>query len=669
MAQTTSAQQLYDLLVSRNFDPELLDSAGRPSSNPAETDVFSFDFTTESGNDYGTVVVMLNEDNDMELYFGDNIGRGMEADDKQEWFDFLYQLRMFAKRNLMSFGLKNLNRLRYSMQGQAAIKEGLFESWSGTRTQSWNGKQTEARLMIKHKRPLGETDARFRYVESLFVETAEGERYKLPFTKLSGGRAMVEHVRNGGKPYDLRGQHIAEMVNELNVLSRFRRANHGKIFEGDTAQLIEQTNSYYETAQRTLKSLSTRNGYTTYFESWNPEEVTEQDMVIEGLKHLFVTQTLDQRIEEALPILARIQQGTEMKEANIFEAWVDRIVEGTWAVPDTPEKRDTLRELMSKEFPVGADATNATEQLYDLIGDDELFDQLENLAQQNPDADCRQVVYDRMQELADNPDIAEVMASFTMDADTPVEPAEPVQEGRMGDVAAMYDDWINSEYAPMDDEAGDDKAVMGKAIAFLRGAVPDDKIEPIAQLMAQQYHGGDFDLAESEYDYGSDLATILKRAGVDDTVIAAPDYETTDYEDEVDEGMLGGIGGGAAGAMAGASLGGIPGAIIGGLLGAGAGDSLTDEAEETDEGWKGQLAGGALGTLAGGAVGGPIGAALGGTAGQMIGDKLGGEEETDESAPLQGQYGHSGKMKKFESIESDVVSRLKELSGLLRTDK
>jgi hypothetical protein len=108
MAQHTPAQQLYDLLVSRNFDPELLDSTGRPSQDPSDTEIFSFDFQTESGNDYGTVVVMLGDNNDMEIYFGDNIGRGMEVDDKKEWFDFLYQLRMFAKRNLMTFGLKNL---------------------------------------------------------------------------------------------------------------------------------------------------------------------------------------------------------------------------------------------------------------------------------------------------------------------------------------------------------------------------------------------------------------------------------------------------------------------------------------------------------------------------------------------------------------------------------
>jgi len=187
MAAQNTAQQLYDLLVSRNFDPELLDSAGRPSQDPGETEVFSFDFQTENGNDYGTVVVMLGDENNMEIYFGDNIGRGMESDDKKEWFDFLYQLRMFAKRNLMSFGLKNLNRLRYSMQGQAAIKEGLFESWQGKKDVSWNAGATESRLVIKHKRSLGEGEARFRYVESLFIETAEGERYKLPFRNLTAG--------------------------------------------------------------------------------------------------------------------------------------------------------------------------------------------------------------------------------------------------------------------------------------------------------------------------------------------------------------------------------------------------------------------------------------------------------------------------------------------------
>jgi hypothetical protein len=315
------------------------------------------------------------------------------------------------------------------MQGQAAIKEGLFESWRGTRTVSYNDKPEAVRLMIKHKKPIGEGDARYRYVESLYVETTDGERFKLPFTKLAGGRAMVEHVRNGGKPYDARGQHIVAVVEELNVLSRFRRANHGQVFEGNTAELISETNAYYENLNRVLKGLGTHRGYTNYFESWNPAEITEQDVVIESIKNLFVRETIDTRIEQALPVLAKIQkQGQAMKEANIFEAWANRLVEGTWSTPDTPEKQAQLVELLSKEFPVGADATNATEQLYDLIGDDILFDQLETLADQNADADARQIVYNRLEELSDDPAIAEVLNQLNIDTDTPAETEDPADQ-------------------------------------------------------------------------------------------------------------------------------------------------------------------------------------------------------------------------------------------------
>ena len=429
MAQNTSANQLFDLLVSRNFDPELLDSAGKPANNPSEAEEFSIDFTTESGNDYGTVVIMIGNDNNLEVYFGDNVGKSMEGQDKQEWFGFLEQLKNFSTRNLMSFGLKNLNRLRYSMQGQAAIKEGLFESWRGTKTVSYNDKPEAVRLMIRHKKPIGEGDARYRYIESLYVETTDGERFKLPFTKLAGGRAMCEHIRNGGRPYDARGQHIVSVVEELNVLSRFRRANHGQVFEGNTAELISETNAYYENLNRVLKGLSTHRGYTNYFESWNPAEITEQDVVIESIKNLFVRETIDTRIEQALPVLARIQQqGQAMKEAHIFEAWANRLVEGTWSTPDTPEKQAQLVELLSAEFPVGADATNATEQLYDLIGDDVLFDQLETLADQDADADARQIVYNRLQELSDDPSVAKVLTQLNIDTDTPAEVEDPADE-------------------------------------------------------------------------------------------------------------------------------------------------------------------------------------------------------------------------------------------------
>jgi hypothetical protein len=446
MSQNNANQKLNDLLISKNFDPQSLDSQGKPAISPAEADLFSFDYKGNSGQDYGTVVIMLDDENDLNVYFGDNIGKSMESDDKKGWFDFLYQLRMFAKRNLFSFSLQNLNKLKYSMQGQAAINEGLFESWSGTKTQSWNGADTEARLMIKHKRAIGENDARFRYVDSLFVETAEGERYKLPFTKLSAGRAMLEHVRQGGKPYDIRGQHIATIVNEMNLLSRFKRANQGKIFEGETQHLVEQATHYYETLQNNLKSLGSKTGYNKYFETWDPAALTDEDVIIEDLRHMFIEQNIDSRIEQALPLLAKLQREQTMKEANIFEDWTNLILEGTWTIPDTKEKQSALVQLLSQELPVGPDATNATELLYDILGDDELFDRLEELAEQDANADAREIILNRLEELKNNPSIAQVIGRLK----TPEADQEELDEYAGG--VGFRREFKNGEWIPVSNQ-------------------------------------------------------------------------------------------------------------------------------------------------------------------------------------------------------------------------
>jgi hypothetical protein len=534
MAQQTPALKLFDLLISRDFDPEMLDSSGKAAPDPAEAEIFSFDFRAESGKDYGTVVVMLGDDNDLEVYCADNVGKTMEGSDKTDWFQFLQQLKNFAVRNFMSFSTKNLNRLRYSMQGQAAIKEGLFESWTGRKDVSYNAGPNESRLMIKHKRSLGEGEARFRYVESLFIETADGERYKLPFKNLTAGKAMLEHVRNGGRPYDMRGAHIVEMISELNVLSRFRRANHGKLLEGDTATLVEQTNTYYENLQRNLKSLTHRRGYDAYFEAWEPSEITEEEMVIEGLKHLFVTQSIDQRIEDALPLIAKIQQQENaMKEANIFEAWANNLTEGTWQLPDTPEKQAKLLELLSTDLPVGADATNATEQLYDLLGDDHLFDQLEELAERDANADARQVIYDRMQELSDSPDVRRVMDQLQVDATAEMNPPEAtpadLEEESLEDETTIGGDasdaFIRDVSVKQDNEVNETEApVQQPTQAQTRqkwSMDPKPEDMPRGERQRPNY------FEESD----DDLAGILKHAGVPAKERPAPDYEL-----EVDEG-------------------------------------------------------------------------------------------------------------------------------------
>ena len=379
MTMEALPQDLADFLVTKNFDPEYFDKQGQPSE-AGEATTIKFDYVADSGKNYGTAVCVISND-ELSLYYGDNLGRGMEPEDKDEWYSFLEQLSNQAASHSATWSPTEINKLKHNLAGIAAIKEGLFEGYYGSRKVSYMGEQTQARLVIKHNRTLGEDDKRYRYVESLFIETADQERFRLPFKSLAAGRAMLEHVRQGGRPYDIRGNHITEMVSEMAVLSRFNRAQHRRVFEGVTQELVESAKQYYQNLQETVKHLGSTRGYQAYFESWAPDQVGEAEALVENLRDLFVEQTLDARIEAALPTLAKIQQqGNNMKEAQIFENWIQNLSEGTWALPETPEQMEKLNQLMSGELIVGPDATNATEQLYDIVGDDELFDILNDLA-------------------------------------------------------------------------------------------------------------------------------------------------------------------------------------------------------------------------------------------------------------------------------------------------
>ena len=399
MAQENNAsQQLYDTLVTRDLDPKSLDSMGKPTVNPGEADLLSFNFKTEN-KDYGTVVILVNGDNDLEVYYGDNLGRGMEREDRSHWYDFLAVIRNIAKRNLLTFSLNNMNRLKYSMKSMANLAEGLvMEAWKGQgKTKSYSNQPGNARVVIQHSRAIGEGEQRFRNIESLFVENSQGERFRMPFRSIAGAKAMARHVSEGGTPYDSFGQHISDTINEINTLSKFIRASRSNAFAQNESALgiVEDAVKHYADIKRKAKKMISRRGYKEIFAAYDPMAITELDETVNKVREVFVNSSLDTRIEEALPILAKIQE-ENMKEADIFEQWADRITEGTWALPDSQEQMAKLKELMSEPLPCGPDGEYATEQLYDLIGDDELFDDISVLADRDPNADCREIVKARL---------------------------------------------------------------------------------------------------------------------------------------------------------------------------------------------------------------------------------------------------------------------------------
>jgi|TARA_B110000263_G_scaffold71395_1_gene62360 hypothetical protein len=71
------------------------------------------------------------------------------------------------------------------------------------------------------------------------------------------------------------------------------------------------------------------------------------------------------------------------------------IAEGTWSVPETPEQVKKLSNLLKNPL----DAETALDELYDVFGDDELFDDLEVMKRDEPETDVRHVVISRLKDM------------------------------------------------------------------------------------------------------------------------------------------------------------------------------------------------------------------------------------------------------------------------------
>ena len=576
MAKEALPQDLADFLVTKNFDPEYFDEQGQPVT-PDEAKTIKFDYVAGSGKNYGTAVAVISED-ELSLFYGDNLGRGMEPEDKDEWYSFLEQLSNQAASHSASWSPKDINQLKHTLAGIAAIKEGLFEGYYGNRRISYMGEQTQARLVINHNRVLGENDKRFRYVESLFIETADQERFRLSFKSLAGGRAMLEHVRQGGRPYDVRGNHISEIVSEMAVLSRFNRAQHHRVYEGVTQELVESAKQYYHNLQETMKHLGSSRGYQAYFESWAPDQVGEAEALVENLRDLFVEQTLDARIEAALPTLAKIQQqGNNMKEAQIFENWINNLSEGTWALPETPEQMEKLNQLMSAELIVGPDATNATELLYDIVGDDELFDILNDLADKSQGrANCwdDSDVQRRLAELGiQTPQSTQAEPADVPQDTAPAQPAAAVPPVAEGDNMATFVE--DAELAEMLKYAG--VPVKESVLTDSTGSTLEHIKDTFKRDVKDFTQNGDMSdaLYDALYDYYfDDMPYGTKKARDGDPHEWISDRFAQDIG--LDEGWKGALAGGLAGAGLGSVVPGL-GTLAGGIAGAYAGHKIGDQ--------------------------------------------------------------------------------------------
>ena len=435
------AEGLFEKIRDRYEDVSLGDEKAKATTDPEKARFFNFDYVVD-GENHGNITMSLIDETSLKVYFSKNISKDLDHEQKKEWYSFLRELREFARRNLLSFEPRDITRstLKHRDIQQQSKADSTYDKDEvvaesklyGTSKSSYQ-KFGPARIIVRHNKHVTDESVgqRSRHINSIYVENHEGERFKMPFKSLTASRAMARHISAGGTPHDDLGQHITEMAVEAAKLKPFLNNVRHRMFEDEeTKTMVEAAFEYHKLLKNTLQRMGGKKGYTTCKEQFvhtSTSYVPEEDVDLNEIKERFVKRVFNEKMEDALPLVHKAyNMKKENKFTEQFETWATAISEGSWALPQTEEDKQKLIDILSQELPVGVDAQNATNILYNIFGDDKLFDRLEELADIDPEADVRDAVMERLSEV--NPQMYQAILDAIGDEDTP-EPESEIGEG------------------------------------------------------------------------------------------------------------------------------------------------------------------------------------------------------------------------------------------------
>ena len=433
------AEDLFNKVRSRFSDVKLGDEAGALTDVASSARFFDVSFKTE-GEELGRINIKLDDDN-LVVIFNNSIVEGYADSVKKEWFSFLKEMRQFAMSNLLKFDTRditksNLEKRDYQHLAQKSGDPKMSESkLFGTSKTSYQD-MGEAKIIVKHSAPVNYDNpaGRTQRIESIYIESSVGERFRYPSKHLNGARAMALHVANGGNPYDGIGNHISGLSEELSKLRQFKNYTHRNgVMAEALGDLTERVSDRIDAIKHQVASLQKQSNYDSFKESFQPSE--------------------DQEVPE-----------------DVMNGWVDALT------------IKTFNEELTSVFPY----------IYKLVSEkraDEIrYDDL--VAEESEDDDI---------ESTDDSDIEEhsLFSEFETQMDeVSALDHEKTDEGTTSEIDMMYNDWMNSEYAPYKDMAGDDNAVMQKAAEYLAGQVPAHELSDYAEALANAFHGGGMESAE-----------------------------------------------------------------------------------------------------------------------------------------------------------------------------
>jgi len=340
------AEELFNKIRGRYPKITIGDEESTITNVPEKARFFDFDFSNGK-----KVNVTIDEKELVILYNNDLITDATESV-KNNWYGFMKELRQFAKKRMLNFDTRditktNLDKRDYdylsqkNRPGENQMSESKLYGTSKTSFQDVGN----AKIIVKHneavdfENPAGRTQR----IHSIYVESADGERYRYPFKHLNGARAMAQHVSEGGNQYDTFGKHIVSLSEELSKLRTFKTyMNRSSVMAEGLAGYMDIVNERIDTVKETVHKLQ-RNAY--YKEAMENFKETVMEEVPEDVASNWIDELTIRQFNEDLK--------------GVFPYIYSLVKEGTKSIPLGPD--DLFVEDEKEKQDNGTDKMDVTD--------------------------------------------------------------------------------------------------------------------------------------------------------------------------------------------------------------------------------------------------------------------------------------------------------------------
>ena len=331
------AQDLYGKIQTRFPNIQMGDeNAGVLSKKEDIPNARFFEFEyEENGESLGTIAITLDAQDGIVLQVSGDLVNDNSNTTHHSAYKFIRGFRSFAKDRLLNFdvqniGKSNLDKRDYEFQAkrkETAMPAIMENKMYGNARMSYQDLGENARLVVKHTQPINMELAagRTMHIDSIYIENAQGERFRYPAKHLNGARALAEHIKAGGNPYDPIGKHICSLSEELASLRKFKGyVNRQEQVSEAMGSVTDRVLERIEQIKETIHKLQRPAYYQSFVETF---EAQEEQMIPEEIANDLIDRlTIRTFNEELKAVFPYIYKFVDESQLDVLEIGVDELL-------------------------------------------------------------------------------------------------------------------------------------------------------------------------------------------------------------------------------------------------------------------------------------------------------------------------------------------------------